>query len=342
MPDIRAFLHHTFEKSGGEMSFEDFMALALYEPVFGYYTAGIRDVGGARADFATSATLTGALSHAIACWLRSEIAERGWEKPFDVIEVGAGNGALAEGIIKSLNWRERRKFRYHIVDISHLMREQQREKLDRFRVSWHGDIQNALRSCNGRAMIISNELIDAFPAKWLRWNGNDSRWDEVFVRYSEESGLGERFRPLPGNFPLSDFSATGMKDKQVGSRIEIQPSVKKWLSETTEDWREGAMLTIDYGGTTDEIYHRRPGGTMRGYYKHERIEGGQVYLRPGSQDITVDVNFTDVQHWGEELGLKTVSYETQAEFLKRFGQGKDVMATSEAGESFRVLHQRPD
>lgn len=342
MPDIRAFLQHTFEKSGGEMSFEDFMALALYEPVFGYYTAGIAEVGGPRGDFATSATLSGALSKAIAAWLRDEIAERGWEKPFDVIEVGAGNGDLADGIIRSLSWRERRRFRYHIVDISHLMRERQREKLERFRVSWHGNIQNALHSCEGRALIISNELFDAFPAKWLRWNGNDSRWDEVHVRYSEEKGLGEIFRPLPDDFPVSDFSATDIGEKEVGNRIEIQPAAKRWLSEAVEEWREGAMLTIDYGGSANEIYDRRPNGTMRGYYKHERIDGGGVYLRPGKQDLTVDVNFSDVQRWGEELGLETVGCESQAEFLKRFGQGSDEMATSAAGEAFRVLQQRVD
>lgn len=324
------------------MSFEAFMELALYEPVFGYYTAGITDVGGPRGDFATSPTRSGALAKAIAGWLRQEIFERGWKKPFDVIEVGAGNGELAAGIIKSLNWRERRRFRYHIVDISTRMREVQRERLDGFRVSWHGNVPNALLSCEGRAMILSNELVDAFPAKWLRRNAESGDWEEAFVRFHSESGLTEFFRPLPPNFPREAFSALSLESVEGGQRVEIQPAFRDWLSEVRKNWREGAMLTIDYGGRVEEIYRRRPAGTIRGYFRHDRVEGGEVYRRFGSQDLTLDVNFTDLLRWGESLGLRTVSFDTQADFLTRFGQGDDEMAQSAAGSAFRVLHQRPD
>ncbi len=65
------------------------------------------------------------------------------------------------------------------------------------------------------------------------------------------------------------------------------------------------MLTIDYGGTTDEIYHRRPSGTLRAYRGQQRLTGGDVYELPGRQDITADVNFDDLQGWARELGWKT-------------------------------------
>jgi SAM-dependent MidA family methyltransferase len=54
--------------------FSDFIARALYDPQRGYYTRRIRDVGGSRGDFATSATLSQARlgSGPSRQWLRAE------------------------------------------------------------------------------------------------------------------------------------------------------------------------------------------------------------------------------------------------------------------------------
>lgn len=64
------------------------------------------------------------------------------------------------------------------------------------------------------------------------------------------------------------------------------------------------MLVVDYGGKTDEIYNRRPAGTLRAYRGQQRLTGDEVYELPGRQDITADVNFDDLAMWGQELGLK--------------------------------------
>ena len=109
------------------------------------------------------------------------------------------------------------------------------------------------------------------------------------------------------------------------------------------------MLTIDYGGSPDEIYHRRPAGTIRAFFRHQRIDGMEIYLRPGRQDLTADVNFTDVKIWGEELGLETIQLITQAEFIHRWSKPKSktekladhfVADQSGMGSAFKVLHQR--
>ena len=101
------------------------------------------------------------------------------------------------------------------------------------------------------------------------------------------------------------------------------------------------MLTIDYGAATAEkVYHRRPGGTMRGYFRQERIEGGGVYARFGRQDLTADVNFADLIAWGKEYGLDNSNLSTQQEFLTRFAAGGCTMATEDVGSAFQVLEQR--
>ena len=101
------------------------------------------------------------------------------------------------------------------------------------------------------------------------------------------------------------------------------------------------MLTIDYGAATAaEVYHRRPGGTMRGYFRQERVEGGGVYARIGRQDLTADVNFADLIARGQKFGIETAGLSTQQEFFARFGMGKDAMAGDRAGAAFQVLEQR--
>jgi SAM-dependent MidA family methyltransferase len=111
------------------------------------------------------------------------------------------------------------------------------------------------------------------------------------------------------------------------------------------------MLTIDYGDAFPQVYHRRPGGTLRAYFAQQRLTGAEVYQRMGRQDITTDVNFTDLQRWGERLGWATEVFETQAEFIRRYvadaaeRSRKDatdayVLDPEGAGGAFRTLVQR--
>ncbi|MEM1444221.1 MAG: SAM-dependent methyltransferase, partial [Verrucomicrobiota bacterium] len=191
-------------------------------------------------------------------------------------------------------------------------------------------------------LVFSNELVDAFPAKWLRWSEMEKCWLEVFVKFDRESGVGEVLRPLPKGFPDYQFSALGLKDPPSDQRVEIQPLFQRWLGNLAENLFQGSILTIDYGGRPTEIYARRPGGSLRGYYRQERVEGAGIYQRFGKQDLTVDVNFEDLISWGEDFDLETVSEESQSSFLCRYGEGSDLMAQDGPGEAFRVLLQRRD
>ena len=116
-------------------------------------------------------------------------------------------------------------------------------------------------------------------------------------------------------------SALAMKST-VGQRVEVFQSYRNWLTTLDHHLQRGALLTIDYGGSPTEIYHRKPGGTLRAYFRHQRIEGMGIYLRPGRQDLTADVNFVDLQEWGEELGLKTIQSVTQADFIREWDRGR--------------------
>jgi SAM-dependent MidA family methyltransferase len=112
------------------------------------------------------------------------------------------------------------------------------------------------------------------------------------------------------------------------------------------------MLTIDYGDVFPQVYHRQRWGTVRAYFMQQRLAGPQVYENMGRQDITADVNFTDVIAWGESLGWRTEKLATQREFLLEHVQGLEARASSDpavsflmdehgAGTAFKVLIQRP-
>ncbi len=231
--------------------------------------------------------------------------------------------------------------RYHLVEISPRLREKQRETLARYDVTWHGEIASALRAAGGQALIFSNELVDAFPAKWLRWNAGAGVWEQIFVSYDSTAGLKEVFRPCPPDLNPETYSALDLPNRPDGQRIEILPAFRRWINNLSLHWKAGAMLTIDYGSPdANGVYHRRPAGTMRAYFRHERIEGAGVYSRIGRQDLTADVNFGDLVNWGEECGWETAGLVTQAEFFQRFGVGMDPMAGKDVGEAFQVLIQR--
>ena len=72
----------------------------------------------------------------------------------------------------------------------------------------------------------------------------------------------------------------------------------------------------------------------------------------GRQDVTADVNFTDLIAWGESLGWSTGKFATQREFLLEHAMGLEARASSDAtvsflldehgaGTAFKVLVQRP-
>lgn len=305
------------------------MARALFDPERGYYTRNIRTVGRG-GDFSTSATLSPALGRAVAAWLKGESNLQ--PQVHHVIEVGAGDGSLMHAARQSLGWWARRRFTFHIVETSPVLREEQQKKLGT-RVKWHKDLESALAAAEGRALIYHNELLDAFPATLVQWSAAEQRWLEVWVP--------EQLHPQ--SFDPAQYSAlrhTGFADRQ---RCELHPSIRDWLHQWTPHWKSGAMLTIDYGDEFPRLYHRRPHGTLRAYLLHQRLTGADLYANPGRQDITADINFTDYAAWLLEQGLTEVSQQTLAEFLHPHAAPAWLTDADGAGTAFKCLvHRRAE
>ena len=329
--DLAAYLTDLDREHEGAIPFRVFMEKALYDPEVGYYTANIEGVGGRGADFSTSATLMTDLARSIAAWIQVDLKRHRRNGPViaHVVEIGPGDGTLLFNILRHLNRRVRRTLTFHLVEISPRLEALQRERLAKFgNIQWHREVTGALDAAAGHALVYSNELVDAFPATALQRTG-EGHWEEICVSFSETDGLKEVLRP----FDLSSvFSLSSCSKYEANQRVEIHQSYHEYLATWLPRLEAGSILTIDYGDTVEHLYERRPLGTLRAYWKQQRFEGPpEIYARFGKQDLTADVNFTDLADWGESHGLETVSLDTQAAFTG---------SSEPAAEAFRVLHQR--
>ena len=314
-------------ESDSPVPFERFMAWALHDPEHGYYARRITGVG-QRGDFTTAPMLSDAPARAIAAWAVKAMRETGCR---DLIEIGPGEGTLAAAVLKFLPWHIRWKIRLHLVETSVPLAERQKSLLGK-RAVWHQDVSEALLSCDGRAVIYSNELVDAFPVR--RFQKTAEGWQELAVRFDENRRACES---LLSPAPLPDSSGF-LDTHRLGQMIEVHESYQHYLTGWMPNWKAGHMLTIDYGAAAEKIYHRRPRGTVRGYLFQQRLEGMAIYDNPGRQDLTADVNFTDLQNWSAPW----VSGQHLMDFRQFLhgAAGHPFGDAAGAGSAFLVLDQK--
>ncbi|MFZ0502455.1 MAG: SAM-dependent methyltransferase [Chthoniobacterales bacterium] len=333
-----SWLAEIAKNEGGRLRFDRFMELALFHPAHGYYTRRIRGVGQS-GDFSTSTTLSPALGKAVFRWLEAEAKYLGFD-PLIIIEPGIGTGALAKVVLSQM--RPWSRVRYFGVDLHAAPTLLDGSLSGRRRFRSFNSIETALLEAKGKAIVISNEFVDAFPCR--RLVRSETGWADLYLRYEGDQWRQE-LSPADLSFPGSALDA----GFGVGQTIEVHESFRDWLATLSRQLQSGAILTIDYGGRPDEIYRRRPDGTLRGYFRQERIEGNGIFHRVGQQDLTADVNFVDLQLWGDSFGLTTVDYLTQREFVARWFPGvwkkgaaaiAFTLKENGAGTAFKVLHQR--
>lgn len=308
------------------------MQRALYEPQSGYYAQ--RVALGKAGDFSTSATLSPAFAEAIAAWVVKTADALSLAKPWPVIELGPGDGSLAAGLLSELGPGAAH---LHLVENAAPLRSRQAERLSGSDFTHHETLHDALQSTRGQGIIFANEFADAFPAVQLRWV--QGGWREVCVSYDAEGEPSETLREFAGG-----VDAEAPSHPREGQRLYIHPSYYGWLQANVPALKHGAMLCIDYG----EAF---PARECRAYAGQERYEGLEVYRQPGQRDLTCDVNFSDLRRWGEQLGLRTVSLQTQRDFLLQHLDAAEsrekedkalafLMQPIGAGGAFMALDQR--
>ncbi len=304
---VRAHVRAELAAAGGWLPFSRYMDLALYAPGLGYYAAGAHKLGGG-GDFVTAPELTPVFGRCVASQVAEVLAALGGG---ELLEIGAGSGALAVELLGELERQGCVPERYRILETSPDLRQRQRAALAVLpaelaaRVSW----LDGLPATPLRGVVLANEVLDALPVERF----------QVAARGVEALGValdGERFAwaARPADAALAAAVAALGIELAAGYQSELCPALGPWLAALAAPLAAGVLLFIDYGYPRAEYYRAsRAGGTLGCFHRQRRHD--DPFVNVGLQDLTAWVDFTRVAEAGIEAGLEVAGYTTQAHFL---------------------------
>jgi SAM-dependent MidA family methyltransferase len=169
-------------------------------------------------------------------------------------------------------------------------------------------------------IVFSNEVADAFPVHRFAWDASERKWFEWGVTCAEDGfdwiRLSKPAVDIEQALSFAGFEIPAALRSVLPDRfvLEVAPLAAQWWSDSAKPLEMGKLLTIDYGATAEELLRpERVGGTLRGFFQHHGV--ADVLARPGEQDLTAHVNFTQLKLAGERAGLKTEAFVSQERFL---------------------------
>lgn len=315
---------------GGWIGFDRFMSLALYEPQLGYYTGGSRKFGAA-GDFVTGPELSplfgASLAVQIAAWLE--------DLPLQVLEFGAGTGALAAQVLNELARLGYESVRYQILEVSASLRERQRHTIAMLaperaaQVEWLDALPERIEG-----VVLANEVLDAMPVRAFGLHGarlveRGVARDADGFRWADRAADADLVAQLAevldqADWPVGELVAgpadarapEGQADEAY--RSELGEQAIAWTRTLMHRISRGAVLLIDYGFPARELYHpQRNAGTLMCHYRHHAHD--DPFYLPGLQDITAHVDFTAIALAAQSAGAGWIAYTSQANFLLNCG-----------------------
>ncbi|NPA57831.1 MAG: methyltransferase [Aquificae bacterium] len=302
-------------KREGAIPFRDFMDMALYYPELGYYTSPKEKIGGL-GDFFTASELDKVFGELLAKQF-GEIYEKLGEKPFQIVEIGAGKGYLAHDILKYLKENLPQVYknsRYILIEKSPYHIQMQKALLKDFEiVEWFQDIID-FEDESITGVVFSNELFDAFPVHLIRKiNG---KIYEVYITLEGENTVKEVLKEAPEE--ITRYLKELNINLPDGMQTEVNLDAKDYIQKIAKKLKKGYVITIDYGYPSAELYKPyRMRGTLLCYHKHRYSEN--YYQNIGMQDITSHVNFSALKYYGLIAGLDFTGFTDQAHFLTNLG-----------------------
>jgi SAM-dependent MidA family methyltransferase len=341
-----AEIRRAIESAGGWLDFARYMELALYAPGLGYYSAGSTKLGAA-GDFVTAPELSRSFASALGLTLDAELAALASN---DVLELGAGSGALAANLLDTFT-RLGRDVRYFILEPSADLRERQRRALARFagRVQW----LERLPQTPFTGVIVANEVLDALPVARFAIEEGEPRALGVAAKHDGFGWQGGRASPELAQAVRAIERSLG-SSLPNGYRSEVCLALPAWLRALGASLERGSLLFVDYGLVRSDYYHeQRTDGTLICHYRHRAH--GDPFAYPGLQDITAWVDFTACAEAATAAGFAVAGFTTQGQYLlsvlaalppalavdlaspQEQSALKTLILPGEMGESFKVV-----
>ena len=256
-------------KKGGTISFYEYMNFVLNDPKNGYYGSGKANLG-SQGDFVTSPSMSFdfsfLLSKQIVEWsiqLKSKLIS---DVKLSVLEFGAGDGSLMNGILQYLYLNNKKILRnvcFIIIEPNKGMIKKQKKKLEKFLklgldIMWKSLEELEDNSLNG--IVLANEVLDALPVeRIINLKGKMHRqgvsidkesgrlfFKEITITKELEKCIASAKEKLDINIPP--------KDAPEGWTTEWHIDNKKWLKAIYTKINNGILLIIDYAKEAKSYY----------------------------------------------------------------------------------------
>lgn len=266
----------------------------MYDPTSGYYSKTR-----AAQDYATSPRLSLVFAFGLAR-LVAEFVGRLGDEVFTLVDIGCGDGLLLKQLISELPPELAARIRPWGVDRA----AQPRTEGIRF-VSELSSVE-----IEGPALILSNELFDALPFARLVQRSEGLR--ELFVS-------GDEWEEAPASNDYASYFADRDIRLAEGQFADVSLEWSQSYRRICDLAPAALIVTFDYGYPGKQLFDNRVRrfGTAAAYARHQVHR--DLLARPGEQDLTAHINFSDLQEAGESSGFTTLLFGRQAEFLLRLG-----------------------
>lgn len=282
----------------GPLTFAEFMRAALYDPDGYYATHAPMGFGG---DYLTAPETTPLFGATL-----SRLASATWRalarpETFDVIDVGAGSGALLRdlsGALREEDPEAASAARLVAIEVSGAADRAQARALGGLPVQRARSL-GALGPIEG--LVVANELLDALPFHLVTQRDNEVRELRVAIE-------GERFA-FSEAAPSDERLVAEAPPLEAGERAAVPLAAYEWLAALAKAIERGIALVIDYPS--------RERSDVRTYFRH--TSGGDALDRVGEQDLTAALDFVRLRRRAEDAGLEVLDDLTQAEFLENLG-----------------------
>lgn len=310
------------------------MERALYDPARGYYATRKNPVG-TDGDYVTAPQISPVFGYALAL-LGKEFLARCGDEVCSIVDIGCGDGLLLAQIADGMDELGVKGVRLAGVDRS--IERTETVAASRPEITF----STSLSSISGRAptLVFCNELFDAFPVARVVRRGSELQ--ELCVSDTDSSWV----EKAPAADLLDYFKARRI-ELQEGQFADISLEWERMYRLIASTVGRGMIVTFDYGFEQGQLFN--PGirrfGTVAAYAEHKVSRN--ILDRPGEQDLTAHVNFSDLIGAGEAESFTTLAFTRQARFLLSLGVAAHALFTPShsveskgLADTLRIFEQR--